>query len=413
MSMKKIITVGLFANIAEWYDFSVYAFLATTIGTLFFHSKQPKMAMITAFFLFTISYMIRPIGSIFWGYFGDHYGRKKALQWTLIIMAVPTVFIGILPIYDNVGIIATIFLILLRLVQGFASGGELPISACYIYEISPKEKRNFFCSIVSASPMIGVLFGSVIAFFIYAFFTADQIISYAWRIPFLFGFVVLFLILYIRKGLEETEEFKAACNKDNGDKKAISRKNFPNKAALLQIIALYSFIQSAFYLLFVWMPSYLEVFLLVDKRQSFLSNTIGMFSLVVLTLIVGYLANRVNYRKLVLFSVLSIGILSYPLFLLLQTKVFVIILMVQIVFAVCLSLVDGVIVRILTSSFDASTRCRGVSLGFILPSAILGGILPTLSSYLIYKTNITLIPVFFISFISFAVLPVVVKSKLM
>jgi len=412
MNTKKIIYLGLFANIAEWYDFSIYAFLATTIGEIFFNTKQPKIALIAAFFWFTISYLARPIGSICWGYLGDYYGRKWALKWSLIAMAIPTILIGILPTYDSVGILATTCLIILRLIQGFAAGGELPISACYIYEISPKERKNFFCSIVAASPMIGLLFGSIAAFLLYLFFSEDAIIHYAWRIPFLFGFVVLFFILYIRRNLDETNEFKSSIDKKKFSAKLFSIINFPKKNVLLQIIALYSFIQSSFYLFFVWMPSYLNVFLSFDKNLSFLSNTIGILSLVIFTLIVGYFAENIRHKKIVLLSILSIVIMSYPLFLLLQTRTFVAILTVQIFFAICLSLVDGVIINILNRGFDVSSRCRGVSLGFTLPSAILGGALPTLSSYLIYKTNFNLIPVLFIIFISLVVLPVVIRSKL-
>lgn len=203
MDIKKIITIGFFANIAEWYDFSVYAFLAATIGTLFFNSKHPKVALINAFFWFTISYIARPIGSVFWGYFGDKFGRKKALRWCLFFMAIPTILIGVLPTYDQIGVITTIFLVIFRIIQGFAAGGELPISACYVYELAPIKKKNFLCSVVAASPMIGVLFGSVVAYLLSIMFTENEMLLYAWRIPFLLGFFVLIFILYARKALKK------------------------------------------------------------------------------------------------------------------------------------------------------------------------------------------------------------------
>lgn len=405
--MKKIITIGLVANIIEWYDFSIYAFLATNLGYLFFNSQDPKTALLTSFSLFTISYVIRPIGALFWGRFGDVYGRKKALQWTLVIMSLPTFFIGCLPNSNHLGITSVILLIFLRLIQGFASGGEMPISACYISELSPKKEKNFFCSIVAVSPIIGVLFGSVVATLLYKIFSMIQINSYAWRFPFLFSLILFVVIAYIRKNIEETKDFIVIKNSSIKIKKL---KNYIY--TLFSIMGIYSFVQATFYIVFVWLPSYLEVFLLIDKQESIFSNTVGMCVLIISTLIVGYYAKKQHYKKFILISLISVGCLACPLFLLLQTKAFVAICMVQVVFAVCLSFVDSVIINVLTTSFDSIVRCKGVSIAFIIPSAVIGGCSPTLNSYLIYKTGFLMFPAFFITAISFLVMYFVYKSKL-
>lgn len=412
MNAKKIIAVGCFANVVEWYDFSIYAFLATTLGTLFLNTNQPKIALIKAFFWFTVSYIARPIGSIFWGYCGDRYGRKIALKWCLMLMAIPTILIGMLPTYDSIGVVASICLIIFRLIQGFAAGGELPISSCYVYEASPPERRNFFCSIVAASSMIGVLLGSLTAFLVYAFFTPQEILLYAWRLPFLLGFFVLLLILYIRRGIDETREFERLRTQSSGFwQHFFSVFSWCNLKKLSQIVILYTFMQSSFYLLFVWMPSYLNVFLSIDKNVSFLSNTIGMVFLVVFTLIVGHFADRVQHKKIIIFSVMSTAIVAFPFFLLLHLKIFVLMLLVQICFAACLGCIEGVMVNTLVKRFDNNTRCSSVNIAFTLPSAIFGGILPTLCSYLIYKTDFNLTPVFVLVGISLVTLLVVIKSK--
>lgn len=412
MDRKKIIYVGFLANVTEWYDFSIYAFLATTIGMLFLNSDQPKVALIRAFFLFTVSCLARPIGSIFWGYYGDSRGRKKALKWCLILMAVPAVLIGILPTYKNAGVIVSFCLCIFRLIQGFAAGGELPISACYVYEVAPRERRVFFCSIVAASSMLGALLGSSTAFFLYSFFTQEEILRYAWRLPFLFSILILFLILYIRKNIDETEEFEMTdIKKDNFFNYFFSLCSLENFKRILQIVVIYIFIQSSFYLLFLWMPSYLNVFLSVSKNESFLSNTIGILSLVIFTLVVGNYADRLQHKKMIVFSIIVISITAFPLFLLLQSKNFLLIMAIQIFFAANLSCIDGVIINILVRNFSANMRCGSVNLAFTLPSAIFGGILPTLCSYLIYKTGFNLIPVVFLICIALIVLPIIVKSK--
>lgn len=413
MRKNRIISVGFLANVAEWYDFSIYAYLAPTIGLLFLNSNQPKVALIRAFFWFTISYVARPIGSLFWGYYGDCYGRKLALKICLVFMAIPTFLIGILPTYGQVGIIASIFLIILRLIQGFAAGGELPISACYVYEISPLEKKNFFCSIVAASPMLGVLLGSITTFLIYTLFSQKELIDYAWRIPFLLGILVFLFIWYIRNGIDESSEFQAIVSfKKNSFKEYLcSVCSLTNLIRMFQIIILYMFIQSSFYLLFLWMPSYLNIFLSITKNVSFLSNIIGISALVGFTIIVGYFANAKLYKKIIIFSSLAITISVFPLFILLQSKNFFIIILVQIFFAICLGSIDGIIVNILASNFSTETRCSNINIAFTLPSAVFGGFLPTLCSYLIYKTNINLIPVFVLIITGLLTLPIALKSK--
>lgn len=409
MNFKKIMLIGFFANVAEWYDFSIYAFLAASIGQLFFNSSSPKLALIKTFFIFTASYLIRPIGSFFWGYFGDCYGRKVVLKWSLMLMAVPTIVIGLLPAYSTYSLAC---LIILRLIQGFAAGGELPITACYIYEISPQDKKNFFCSIVAVSPIIGVLSGSITAFLIYHFFTSQEVLQYAWRIPFLFGIVILFLVLYIRRNIEETEEFKQLLNKSNAKltlKTWFYEQHIKDLKPLLNTFALYVFIQSAFYLMFVWMPSYLHTFLLISKDISFFANTIGMVLLVLFTLVIGYFAKE--YKKLALLSILSIAIMCIPLFLLLQTRKIEFILISYVIFALCLSCIDGIIINVLVRTFKPINRCSGVSIGFTLPTAVFGGVLPTLCSYFIYKTNNNLFPAFLLFVICVITLPIIYKSK--
>lgn len=413
ISTKKVVLIGFLGNIAEWYDFAVYAFLGVTLGKLFFAATDPKIALLKAFFLFSVSYLIRPIGAIIWGYVGDRFGRKIAFQWSLMAMAVPTLLIGLLPTYATAGIWAIVALIILRLLQGFAAGGELPVSACYVYEISPPAKKNFFCSFVAASAMFGMLCGSLAAFGVYSIFTTETVEEWAWRLPFLLGFLALLVVFYVRKNISETLDFKQ--NQTtltlNNKEPFFSKIKKQDLQRAGQVFILYSFVQTAFYLLFIWMPSYLNVFVGVSKNVSFFSNTLGLLFLVLLTLIVGYLAKPLQRRKFIVFSIISLVGLSYPLFILLQSKSLLIIMLVQFIFAISLSLIDGVMVNFMAQSFDARTRCSFIGVGLVLPAAILGGVLPTLCNYFIYVTNINLIPIFFIIPIGLIALLAALKSK--
>ena len=148
MHNKNLILITTTANIFEWYEFSIMGFLSIVLGVLFFNSSSTFMSTIQGLSIFLVSYLIRPIGGIYWSKFIQYHGRVKTLKITIIIMAIPTVIIGILPTYKDIGVYSTFFLIILRIIQGFGAGGELPITAIYIIKqpinLSKKIKREFF-----------------------------------------------------------------------------------------------------------------------------------------------------------------------------------------------------------------------------------------------------------------------------
>lgn len=404
---KQAIFVGFLGNVVEWYDFSIYAYLAYVLSNVFFGAKDRKIALLEVFLVFSLSYLIRPIGSIYFGYIGDKIGRSTALKISLFLMAIPTIFIGILPSYNKIGVLSTILLIILRAIQGFAAGGELPCSACYLYETSPKNKRNFHCSFVAASSMLGVLFGSLIVSILVMIFPEDIMRSWGWRIPFLLGFPIFIFIYYVRKNLEETKSFKNVESKEN-----LLLNVVKCRIAIIQIFSLYAFISISFYLLFVWMPSYLKVFLEISSNIVFISNTIGLFALIIFTLLFGFTAERIGMKKLIIFSIFSIAVLTYPMFLwLTSTKGIYAIIFIPIIFAICLGCIDGVIMSTMGNLFSTNIRCTGISVSFTFANAIFGGTAPTMCSYLINKTGNNLSPVFFLITACLIALPVALGLK--
>jgi len=400
ITTKQIFLIGFLGNVAEWYDFSIYAYFATQIGQDFFNVQSEVVALIQAFFVFSMSYLARPFGSIFFGYLGDKLGRKVVLNNSLLIMAIPTLLIGLLPTYNTLGVIAPCLLIALRLIQGFAAGGELPISACYLYEISPEHKKNFFCSFIFASSMFGVLLASFVAMLTTTIFPQDITQNWGWRIPFFLGFVMFFFIIWVRKNVVET------LNCTSNKKQQSRLKNLLNhKMAILHIICLYAFIQTTFYLIFVWMPSYLQVFLNVDKKIGLVSNSIGLTVLIIFTLFFGFIADYIKPRRLIIFSLLSIAILAYPLFYLLISRDPFSIIMAQMAFAICLGAIDGVMIPIMGRIFMSNVRCLGIGLSSTLASAIFGGLAPTVCSYLIKQTNYMMWPATLLVLVGVVALP--------
>ena len=204
------VAAAAIGNVLEWYDFSIYAFAAGTIGRKFFPDADQTASLLAAFAAFGVGFLIRPIGGIVIGRLGDSRGRKSALTTTIILMAVGTVGIGILPDRQAIGALAPLLLVLCRCVQGFSAGGEWGSSTAFIVEWAPVGRRGFFGSLQQSSVCGGLLLGSVSAALMNTLLTPDQTDAWGWRIPFLAGAALAPVGLYLRRNVGEPPAFRAA-----------------------------------------------------------------------------------------------------------------------------------------------------------------------------------------------------------
>ena len=353
--------------------------------------------------VFSLGHLIRPFGSLVFGYVADHYGRSISLKLSLFLMALPTCLIGLLPTGLATKTLPIILLLTLRTLQGFAAGGELPGSTCYIFESSPTHKKNFYCSLVASSSLCGVFSGSLVTSGLYSLLSESEIDAWAWRLPFLFGFIIALFIFILRRSITETKIFSTL-----KVKKSIS--NYVNQLyrcrhQVKHIFLLNVFISTAFYLLFVWMPSYLYIFLDVPQSIAHLTTSIGLFFLIIFTLFIGYISNEHQRKQWIKRSIFLMGILACPLFALLQTKLIIIFITVQIIFALILSFINGVINATMGSLLQPEIRASGIGIGFTFSTAIFGGLAPTLSSWLVYRFDILILPAVLIIFASIFAIP--------
>lgn len=395
--IKSIIHIGVTANIIEWYGFCLTAYLSMEFGKLFFNTNNTTLAILLAISTFSLSYLARPFGGVFFGYIGDYYGRSVSLKISTLLMIIPTVLIGLLPIYDKIGLISTILLIFLRLLQGFCAGGELPGSACYVYESSNINNRTILCSSISISSMLGVLLGSLMVSMLHAIFSEQEILQWAWRLPFLLAVPLMFWIFNIRKKITEP-----GYSNNLIEKSALidlhNRKNKSFLKATIQAVILTSFLQVCFYVLFIWFPVYLEFFLKISPNYAHVTNTIALFLLVLFTITSSYISKFLGHKIMIIFCISAMVIFSYPLFsLLFNPKIKVeTILMIQIAFAFFISSMSGIIMEHLGDLFPSRTRSRGMGISFTFASSIFGGTAPTVCTLFINSSGIFVFPSFYI-----------------
>ena len=204
--LRKVTGSSFLGNFIEWFDYASYSYLATVIALVFFPDDDHTVAVMMTFGVFALSFLVRPIGAIFWGNMGDKKGRKWALSVSILLMSGATFLIGCLPGYAVLGVGAPLLLLLLRMVQSFSAAGEYAGAATFIAEYAPHNHRGFYCSMVPASTATGLLVGSLLATFMFSVWGADSafVVDWGWRIPFWLALPLGYITHYIRTHLEDS-----------------------------------------------------------------------------------------------------------------------------------------------------------------------------------------------------------------
>lgn len=371
----------------EFYDFALYGFFATTISRLFFPDTDPIIALIASYSVFAAGFIMRPLGGIVFGYIGDNFGRKKSMLISIIAMMIPTCLMGLLPTYDDVGLLAPMMLALCRLLQGLCAGGEFSGAAIFVIEHSIPPKKFFSGSLVTASSVVGMLLASSLA----SFFTQESMPECAWRIPFLLGIVIGLLGIYIRKNIQETEDFRAS-QKSKKTPTPFIKMLLEQKEALLITLSVGAFIGILYYVPFVFMGHYLECVAGLKTSTTLLLITSGLLVYMGCIGSAGYLADRWGGDRLMKLAALSSILLSFPAFFLLQTghfgKIWVGVLILSALAGTFVGPANGLTAHL----FETQNRCRGVSFSLSLGISLFGGITPIVLTWLIDATHNTYIP---------------------
>ncbi len=353
--MSNLLKIGLVANIFEWYEFVIYAYLADYIGQVFFNASDPISGLIKTFSLFAIGYLARPLGSFFFGVMGDRVGRGRPLKIALMMMSIPTALIGLLPTYWEIGSLAPTLLLALRFIQGFAMGGELTISGCYIFESAPDHRKSILCSIVAVSPILGILFAAFVAFLLFSVLDHPIILAWAWRIPFVLSILLTIGIGFIRRGIYSSES--------NSTRQVFDFRTF--KLSSLKILPVFSFSTIFFYTLISWLPIYLTHFLGYAPRLAQIINILVLATLLPFYLGAGCVARFFGYHRLIKIGLITTLLLIVPLWFGVRSASFSTTIAAQLLLALLLGSIEGCIIEALARQFPSSMRCRGMNVACV------------------------------------------------
>jgi len=403
---KPAAVAAAIGNVLEWYDFTVYAFLAGTIGKLFFPRASEIDQLVAAFGVFAAGYLMRPIGGVVFGHVGDRYGRKPVLVFSSIAMALPTFAVGILPTDAQIGPIAAVLLVIMRLLQGLSIGGEYTGSVVYLAEYANSRKRGLLCTASIVGAGVGTLIGSFATDIINVFLTPDAVESWGWRLPFLAGALVGFVGWYLRRNLPETQ---TPTSSETPRRPPIIETVTEDWRLVLQVVGLNIMHAVAFFMIFIFIKTYMHSFVGFAQTQALTISTIGMVALMMATPAFGALSDRVGRRPVLIGSATSAIILAYPLFLLIDSGIFLIALACQLAFALIVGSYSGTSPSAMTELMPSRVRVTGTSLGYNLCMAIFGGTTPMIAVMLIKATGVNAAPAIYVILAAVVSLLVVIR----
>lgn len=391
-------------NVLEWYDFTVYAYMAPFIAAKFFPGDDPMAGLLAVFATFGLGFVVRPLGGVLIGRLGDVKGRKAALLLTILLMAAGTGGIALVPGREAIGPLAPWLLVICRLLQGFSAGGEWGSSTAFIYEWAPRGRRAFFSSLQQSSVAGGMLLGSAIAALLGTMLSKAQMSDYGWRLPFLLGVLIVPVGWYLWRHVEETPEFAAPL-----EAPAISAGDIARTAKACGIIVIWTV---AYYAILTYMPVFTAHYSRLGASAALWSNALSLLVLALTIPLFGALADRVGRKPLLLAGAIGFAFLSYPLFLVIvKSEAVLPVILAQIVFALMTAIYSGGAPAAVTEIFPAASRLLWMSSGYSLTVALFGGFGPYISTWLVTNTGSPLSPVLYIAACALLSLAVIARLK--
>lgn len=390
-------------NMFEWYDFTVYALLAGYIAANFFPGDDPKTRLLETFLVFGLGFVVRPLGAVLIGDFGDRAGRKAALTLTILLMAAGTGIIALSPTYATIGFGAPLLLLLGRVLQGFSAGGEVGGATAYLLESAPLEQRGRVAAWLEASMGLANILGALAAFSVTALLSTHQVQSWGWRLPFLFGLLIAPVGLYLRRTLAETDAFQAEAGRraqNQAQARAPLLEIFRNHGSRLFVGFCVAVLWAvAVYVLMIYLPTYVQHpdTFNFSARQAFGAALIGNIPFVLGCLWFGSLSDRIGRRTSLGISAALLLVLVLPLFLWLKADPTLgTLIVVQSIICTLVASFVGVAPAALSEIFPTAVRSTGTSLVYNGAFTLFGGFAPMILTWFTQRSGSIYSPAWYV-----------------
>src|SRR5262245_667807 len=397
-SRNKQIAAAVIGNALEWYDFVVYGFLTVIIARLFFPTDTEYASLLLTMATFGVGFFMRPVGGILLGIYADRYGRKQALLTVIVLMTVALAMIGLAPTYAAIGIGAPLIIVLARLLQGFATGGEFGSATSFLIESAPPDRRGFYGSWQMVGQGLALLAGASLSAVLTTTLSPEALDSWGWRVPFLLGLVIGPVGLYIRRRLEETETYlsergAAQGNQGLGAILAAHARALLASGGIVAAGTIYN------YVTLLYMPTFAQVQLGLPLNEAFIAQAISLACMTAVIPFSGALSDRIGRRPIMRGALVLTLVLAYPLFQwLVADPSLMTLAILQIVLCCLIGVYYGPMSTAISEQFPVLVRSTAVALSYNFAVMIFGGFAQFFVTWLIELTGSPLAPAFYLMF---------------
>lgn len=410
--LRSVVAGAAVGTFIEWFDFAVYGYLAYIIASQFFAEGDRVAAILSVFAVFAVAFFVRPLGGIIFGHLGDKVSRRTSLAICVTVMSVSTGVIGILPGYQEIGIVAPILLLVCRLGQGFSAGGEQSGAQTLLIEASPTHRRVWYGSVLQVSQFLGQLTAALLATWLAFALPSETLVEWGWRIPFLVAFPLGLVGLFIRLRLRDGEAYREVRKTGSASLSPLRESLATQKRRMFTLFGMWIAIQIGFYLAFVFMPTYLIERGAVEQGQSLLINAVGLTYLVVLLPFAARLSDRIPRRIGMLAMCAALALAPWPALLLATEGNLVTGIIAQILMVTPFLLVPvaGVVTAEL---FPTRLRYTASAVSYGICTMVFGGTAPFVATFLVEITGLTIAPAIYLcvaSIVSFTVVLLFLKE---
>jgi MFS transporter, MHS family, proline/betaine transporter len=386
----KTVAAGMIGNLLEWYDFAIYGYFAAAIGRHFFPHQDPVAQLLSAFGVFAVGYLMRPVGGALIGHIGDRFGRRAALTFSVVAMAIPTFLIGLLPGYATIGLAAPVALTLLRMVQGLSVGGEYTSSMVFLVEHAPERRRGLMGALASCGATAGILLGSAVGAGFAATMSSAALEAWGWRIPFLLGLVVGIAGYVLRRHVQET------LPTERRQRAPIVETLRDHWWVVLGIAGLSAFFAAGFYVTFVYLVSWLQTADGIAPARALEINSFSMAVVLPITIAAGWLSDRTGRKPFLLLATILGFVAALPLWWMMHHPSAELAQLGQLGLVLIVGLFVGALPAAMVECAPPSVRCTAVALGYNVTLGVIGGLTPLVAAWLVERTGDELAPAFLI-----------------
>ena len=378
-AMRKTIVGTGIGNAVEWYDWAIYATFTPFIASQLFSKADPASAVLSTLAIFAVGFVARPFGGFLFGWIGDRVGRKTSMTLAVGLASLGSLMIGIAPTFASIGAWASLMLLVARLVQGLAHGGELPSSQTYLSEMAPKEKRGFWATLIYTSGTVGILFGTLLGAVLNMALSTEAMNAWGWRIPFLIGAALGLYALIMRSRLHETEAFES----ESGQAKRapIWPQIVRHRKQALQVIGLTVGLTVIYYIWGVVAPSYATTALKIDRGEALWAGVVGNIVFIAALPVWGKLSDRIGRKKVLWSGAIGSAVMHFPMTWLLKDSAWQLAVSMS-VMLIFIAASAAIVPAVYAELFPTSIRTVGVGVPYSICLALFGGTAPYLQQWL-------------------------------